>query len=201
MEFNGTFELDGVTVEEAWLALSDPVLIRQALPGCQFLTLVDDPDDVDFDALGAAATPADELPPVLPEAEPETVAERAFETGETYAAVMEVGVGSVKPTFRTLVTIESREYPEMVATGEGSASSSSFEMRSGMTLSESETGVTVEWWSESDVFGRVAQMGQRVLSPVANQVVNRFFKQVQNQLSDLGDEEGSGLRDRIRNLL
>ncbi|NIS34305.1 MAG: carbon monoxide dehydrogenase, partial [Actinobacteria bacterium] len=42
MEFNGTFELEGVTEEEAWLALSDPVLIRQALPGCQFLTKVDD---------------------------------------------------------------------------------------------------------------------------------------------------------------
>jgi carbon monoxide dehydrogenase subunit G len=201
MEFNGTFELDGVTVEEAWLALSDPILVQQALPGCQFLTKVDDPDSVDFDALAASATPVDELPPVLPDAEPETVADRAFETGETYAAVMEVGVGSVKPTFRTLVTIESREYPEMVATGEGSASNSSFEMRSGMTLSESDAGVTVDWWAESDVFGRVAQMGQRVLNPVANQVVNRFFKQVQSQLADLSDEEGSGLRDRIRGLL
>lgn len=201
MEFNGTFELDGVTVEEAWLALSDPVLIRQALPGCQFLTKVDDPDSVDFDALAASATPDDELPPVLPEAEPEDVAERALETGDTYAALMEVGVGSVKPTFRTIVTIESRDYPEMVATGEGSASNSSFEMRSGMTLSESDDGVTVEWWAESDVFGRVAQMGQRVLNPVANQVVNRFFKRVQNQLAGLSEQEGTGLRDRIRGLL
>lgn len=201
MEFNGTFELEGVTEEEAWLALSDPIMIRRALPGCQFLTAVDDPDDVDFDALAETATPDDELPPVLPEADPETVADRAFGTGETYAAVMEVGVGSVKPTFRTLVTIESRDFPEMVASGEGSASSSSFEMRSGMTLSESDTGVTIEWWSESDVFGRVAQMGQRVLNPVANQVVNRFFKRVQDQLSELSNQEGSGLRDRIRGLL
>lgn len=201
MEFNGTFELDGVTVEEAWMALSDPILVQQALPGCQFLTQVDDPESVDFDALAEEAVPADELPPVLPEADPETVAERAFEAGETYAAVMEVGVGSVKPTFRTLVTIDSREFPEMVASGEGSASNSSFEMRSGMTMSESDDGVTVEWWAESDVFGRVAQMGQRVLNPVANQVVNRFFKQVQNQLADLSDQEDSGLRDRIRSLL
>ncbi|NIS31471.1 MAG: carbon monoxide dehydrogenase, partial [Actinobacteria bacterium] len=96
--------------------------------------------------------------------------------------------------------LETREFPEMVATGEGSASNSSFEMRSGMTLSESEDGVAVEWWSESDVFGRVAQMGQRVLNPVANQVVNRFFKKVQSQLAEL-DEADSGLRDRIRGLL
>lgn len=199
MEFNGTFELDGVTIEEAWLALSDPVMIKEALPGCQFLTKVADPDSVDFDALADAA--GDDSPPVLPEADPEDVMARAFEAGETYAAVMELGVGSVKPTFRTLVTVESREFPEMVAVGEGSASNSSFEMRSGMTLSESDDGVTVEWWSESDVFGRVAQMGQRVLNPVANQVVNRFFTRIQSQLADLGDEAGTGLRDRIRGLL
>ena len=200
MEFNGTFDLDDVTAEEAWLALSDPVLIRQALPGCQFLTRVDDPDSVDFDALAEAAS-GEELPPVLPEADPEDVMDRALQTGETYAALMEVGVGSVKPTFRTFVTIESRDFPEMVATGEGSASNSSFEMRSGMTLVETDDGVTVEWWAESDVFGRVAQMGQRVLNPVANQVVNRFFKRVQKQLAGLSDESGSGLRDRIRGLL
>jgi len=200
MEFNGTFELDDVTIEEVWLALSDPILIREALPGCQFLTKVEDPDAVDFDALAEAAA-AEETPPILPEAEPEDVMARALETGATYAALMEIGVGAVKPSFRTLVTIESRDYPEMVATGEGSASNSSFEMRSGMTLSEAEGGVLVEWWAESDVFGRIAQMGQRVLNPVANQVVNRFFKGVQSQLAGLGDEDGSSLSDRIRGLL
>jgi carbon monoxide dehydrogenase subunit G len=50
------------------------------------------------------------------------------------------------------------------------------------------------------VFGRVAQMGQRVINPVANRVVGRFFKQVQKELSDVGDES-SGLRDRISNYI
>jgi len=65
-----------------------------------------------------------------------------------------------------------------------------------MTLVETDDGVDVEWWTEADVFGRVAQMGQRVINPVANRVVGRFFKQVQKELSDVGDES-SGLRDRI----
>ncbi|MFB6354727.1 MAG: CoxG family protein [Halobacteriales archaeon] len=200
MEFNGTFELDGVTAEEAWLALSDPVLVKQALPGCQFLVRVDDPDDVDFDGLAEEAAAAADEPAVLPEADPEDVLGRAFEAGASYAAVMEVGVGSVKPTFRTVVTIESRDYPEMRASGEGSASNSSFEMEAGMTLAETDDGVAIEWWAESDVFGRIAQMGQRVLNPVANQVVNRFFKRVQSQLAEL-DEGDARLRDRIRGLL
>ena len=45
MEFDGTFTIEDVSTEEVWLALSDPILIKQSLPGCQFLTPVDDPDD------------------------------------------------------------------------------------------------------------------------------------------------------------
>ncbi len=32
MEFDGEFTLEGVTSEEVWLALSDPVMIKNALP-------------------------------------------------------------------------------------------------------------------------------------------------------------------------
>jgi hypothetical protein len=199
MQFDGTFGLEDVTTEEVWLALSDPVMIKKALPGCQFLVEVDDPDDVDFDALAEAESDGED-PPTLPEADPEDVAERGLVEGGHYAALVQVGVGSVKPRFETVVTIDRREFPEMDASGQGSASDSSFEMDSGMTLAETDDGVDVEWWTEADVFGRVAQMGQRVINPVANRVVGRFFKQVQKQLSDVGDES-SGLRDRITNFI
>jgi carbon monoxide dehydrogenase subunit G len=199
MQFDGTFGLEDVTTEEVWLALSDPVMIKKALPGCQFLVEVDDPDDVDFDVLEEREADRED-PPTLPEADPEDVAERGLVEGGHYAALVQVGVGSVKPRFETVVTIDRREFPEMDASGEGSASDSSFEMDSGMTLVETDDGVDVEWWTEADVFGRVAQMGQRVINPVANRVVGRFFKQVQKELSDVGDES-SGLRDRISNYI
>ncbi|HET7324955.1 MAG TPA: carbon monoxide dehydrogenase, partial [Halococcus sp.] len=35
MEFSGTFELEDTTTDEVWLALSDPVMIESALPGCE----------------------------------------------------------------------------------------------------------------------------------------------------------------------
>jgi len=199
MQFDGTFGLEDVTTEEVWLALSDPVMIKKALPGCQFLVEVDDPDNVDFDALAESEADRGD-PPTLPEADPEDVAERGLVEGRHYAALVQVGVGSVKPRFETVVTIDRREFPEMDASGQGSASDSSFEMDSGMTLVETDDGVDVEWWTEADVFGRVAQMGQRVINPVANRVVGRFFKQVQKQLSDVGNES-SGLRDRISNFI
>ena len=75
MEFSGTFTLEGATVEEVWLAFSDPYMIKNALPGCQFLVEVDsgDPDDVDFDALTEEATEAED-PPILPDADPASTA-------------------------------------------------------------------------------------------------------------------------------
>ena len=199
MEFNGTFELEGATAEEVWLALSDPVLIKQSLPGCEFLVQVED-DDVDFDALREQAESRED-PPVLPEADPEDVAERSFNEGEQYAALIELGVGSVKPTFETVVTIYTYDFPEVRASGEGSAANSSFEMDSGMTLSETDGGVQVDWWAEADVFGRVAQMGQRVINPGANRVVKRFFNNVAEQIGAVSDDSDSGLRGRIRDLV
>lgn len=78
MDFDGTIELTDASTEEVWLALSDPVMIKRALPGCQIVVRVE--DDVDFDAL-RERTEGEEDPPTLPEADPETVAERAFEQG------------------------------------------------------------------------------------------------------------------------
>lgn len=200
MEFDGTFTIEDATAEEVWLALSDPILIKQSLPGCQFLVEVDDPDDVDFDALQEAEPDAD--PATLPDADPEDISERAFAEGMHYAALMQLSVGSVKPSFQTVITMDEREFPNMSASGEGSASASGFEMDSGMSLTETEQGVNIEWHAEADVFGKVAQMGQRIINPVANRVVNRFFNSVEDRLTEMAEEEDSGgLRDQIRNLL
>ena len=202
MEFSGSFELEDVTPEEVWLALSDPYMIKAALPGCEFLVEVD--DDPDFDALQAEAEATTD-PPILPEATPEEVAERAFEEGGRYAALVEIGVGGVKPTFRTLVTITEREYPRMAAAGEGSAANSSFELSAWMELAETDGGVAVEWAAEADVFGKVAQVGSRVIDPVANRVVNQFFDDVADRLHEVGDAEDeterASIRDRVRDLL
>lgn len=201
MEFSGTFELDATDIEEVWLALSDPVLIEQSLPGCQFLVRVDDPD-VDFDSLRDAT----EDRQVEPSGDPAVIAERAFEEGGHYAALIRIDVGPVNPTFETVVTIDHREFPEMSAVGEGSSSNSSFELSSGMSLSEIDDGVAIEWDTEADVFGKVAQMGQRVVNPVANRVVKRFFSSVQDalretQMADIDPEAPDEKRGLVNRLL
>ncbi|MFB6310311.1 MAG: CoxG family protein [Salinirussus sp.] len=198
MEFSGTFELEDTTVDEVWLALSDPVLIADALPGCEFLLHVES-EDVDFDELAERAeSESAELT-----GDPEVIAERAFEEGETYAALMQLSVGPVNPTFETVVTIIERDGRRMSAEGEGTSGDSTFEMSSWMELSQNGDNVTVEWQTEADVFGRIANMGQRVINPVANRVVKRFFSGVQDRLDRLTvdgieeAEEKGGIVSRV----
>jgi len=200
MEFDGTFTVEEVSSEEVWLSLSDPYMIKQSLPGCQFLSKVENPDDVDFEELREAEP--DENPPILPEADLDDVAARGFEEGEHYAALLELKVGAVKPSFKTVVTIDRWDYPEGAASGEGDATGSSFEMDSSMELTDHDEGVDIDWHAEADVFGRIAQMGQRVINPVADRVVSRFFGNIEDQLTEVADDEGAGgLRDRIGNLI
>jgi carbon monoxide dehydrogenase subunit G len=207
VEFSGTFELEDTTTEEVWLALSDPVMIESALPGCQFLVEVGEDEDVDFDALREEHAGRD----VEPTSDPEVIAERAFEEGDRYAALIQISVGPVNPTFETTVTIDERDQPYMEASGEGSAGDSSFEMNSWMDLEDTDDGVSVDWNTEADVFGRIASMGQRVINPAANQVVKRFFSSVQDEIrereiaeggeveeaADESDAENGGIVDRI----
>lgn len=196
MEFSGEFELEGIEPEEAWIVLSDPVAVRDALKGCRYIVPIED-DGFNFDEY----EPEEDVP-TLPDVDPDVVVERAFEEGGEYAALMQIGVGSVKPRFETRVTITEREFPRMVATGGGAASDSSFEMESGMTILETDDGSKVEWWTGTEVTGRIAQLGGRVLNPVADKIVTQFFTNVQQQMSDVDEsEQGRSVTSRLRNLL
>jgi carbon monoxide dehydrogenase subunit G len=194
MEFSGAFELEGIAPEDAWIMLSDPIAVRNALTGCRYITPMD--DDFSFDTYEEA-----EDLETLPEADPEVVAERVFKEGEVYAALLQIGVGSVKPRFESRITIEERDAEDhrMVATGRGNASDSSFEMRSWMDSSETEAGSKIDWGAEADVAGRIAQLGGRVINPVADKIVNNFFSNIEQQMTEV--EEKGGLTSRLRNLL
>lgn len=196
MEFSGQFELEGVSPEDAWIVLSDPIAVRDALKGCRYITRIED-DDFDFDDY----EPEEDIE-TLPDADPEVVAERAFVEGGVYAALMQVGVGSVKPRFETRVTITEREFPRMVAAGGGDASNSSFEMESWMDIEETDTGSVVKWGTRADISGRIAQLGGRVMNPVADKIVNSFFKSIQTQMVGFeASEKSSRIRDRFSELI
>ncbi|MFC5971686.1 CoxG family protein [Halomarina salina] len=198
MRFDGEFELEDVPPEKAWIVLSDPIAVRNALKGCKYITPKD--EDFSFDDYEEA-----EDIETLPEADPDVVAARAFEEGQEYAALMQVGVGSVKPRFETTVTIQERDSEafRMTATGSGSASGSSFSMDSGMHIHPHDNGEgsRIEWWTEADISGRIAQLGSRVIDPVANKIVGNFFGNIEEQMSEVDEETDSSVTDRLRGLL
>jgi hypothetical protein len=195
MEFSGEFELDGVSPEDAWIVLSDPIAVRDALKGCRYITPIAD-DAFSFDEY----EPEEDVE-TLPDADPELIAERAFEEGVVYAALMQVGVGSVKPRFETRITIAERAFPRMVAIGGGDASNSSFEMESWMEIEETEGGSVVRWGTEADVSGRIAQLGGRVMNPVADRIVGNFFKNIRTQMVGFEESDRSkGMRERLGSL-
>ncbi|MGM0605362.1 MAG: CoxG family protein [Halobacteriota archaeon] len=196
MEFSGEFELEDVPPEQAWVVLSDPIAVRNALKGCRYITPMDDEFDWDsYEPEAAVET--------LPEADIEDVADRAFRAGQEYAALMQVGVGSVKPKFETTVRIDERNEAdyEMIATGSGSASGSSFEMESGMRIHDGDDGYgsKIEWWTEADISGRIAQLGGRVINPVADKIVGNFFSAIETEMTEV-EEADSGVADRIRGM-
>lgn len=201
MEFTGTFELEGIPPDDAWVMLSDPIAVRNSLQGCQYIT----PKDEDFSWEDYEPEAGLET---LPEADREVVTARAFEEGVTYAALMQVGVGSVKPRFQSEVTVEERdeESRRMVATGSGSASDSRFEMESWMEITETGDGSRVEWGAEATVAGRIEQLGSRVIDPVADEIVNRFFSRIEDQMSAGGEApvdetDAGGILARLRALI
>jgi hypothetical protein len=196
MEFSGEFELDGVSPDDAWVMLSDPIAVRNSLKGCKYITPMT--DEFSFDDY----EPEEDVP-TLPEADPDDVVERAFKEGVTYAALMQVGVGSVKPRFESKIDITKRDNDthRMDASGSGSASSSTFEMNSWMKIDETESGALVKWGAETDISGRIAQLGGRVINPVADKIVNNFFSSIEKQMQGVEAEDTGGVASRLRNMI
>jgi len=174
MEFSGTSVIEGASPDNTWLILSDPVAIAEVVPGCKFIAPADEVDD-----------PSSYPPPpgaTFPEAPTEEVEARAFDPGREYLALLSVGVGSIKPTFEASLVIEERDYPVMRASGEGQGGDSAFSMDSRMEMSETATGVEIDWHADVDISGRLAQMGSTVLDPVAERLVNKFFDQMEERM-------------------
>jgi carbon monoxide dehydrogenase subunit G len=74
-------------------------------------------------------------------------------------------------------------------------------MNSGMRIHEVEDsdGSRIEWWTEADISGRIAQLGGRVINPVANKIVNNFFGAIESEMTEV-EETDAGVTDKIRGM-
>lgn len=176
MELSGEVELDGVSTDDAWAVFSDPVAIRDAIPGCKRLTLARDAGDSDASAPDVGdASPADAVRG--------DGATRTFQEDDEYTAVIQAGTRSIKPKFESAIRITVREFPRMSAHVEGAGGESAFDMVTRVEFVETGEGVSIAWESDFDVAGRLGQVDASILSLVSEKMVDHFFDQIERHVA------------------
>jgi hypothetical protein len=179
LDFEGQSTLEHLTVEDAWLLLADPVSIQETIPGCKLITKID-PETVDFEELGKMVKDHSYDAKPLPLDDRETVEERALTEGETYGVYMEIGVAGMNLSVGAFIYVEEREFPTMRATGEGIIGDYSFEMETGIEVSEENGQTVVDWWLDPDISGSLFKWGSKLANPIFTRVVNRFFHRIED---------------------
>lgn len=99
-------------------------------------------------------------------------------------ATVEVGVGSVKPSFEVEAIVTECDRPhrlEVEASGE--ASRNSFWVQAWQELEDNGDGTTtVHWGATAEVSGIIASLGQRAIQSVTDKLVDEFFRDIQRHV-------------------
>ena len=107
-------------------------------------------------------------------------------TGEnTYDAELGVKIGPIKGTFTGSVAIKDSQRPthfRLAVSGKGAAGNLSGEGT--IDLKEVEPGKTrIDYTGETQVGGRIAQVGQRLVQSVARKMINKGLKSLEKELA------------------
>ncbi|MFC6963291.1 CoxG family protein [Halocatena marina] len=107
--------------------------------------------------------------------------EIVMESPSELAAVISVGVGSVKPTFDVDMVVTQADEPETLRMEVGgNATRNSFDAVAEMNLhSNGDDTTTAHWSAQTNVSGLIASMGQRALGSVSTRLVNNFFEDLE----------------------
>lgn len=178
MEFSGESELENVSTDEAWLTLADPVAIQRTIPGCKIISKLDD-GELNKDELKRLADQADPEAEPLPIADRAIVESRTLTEGDSYGVFMEIGVAGLNLSIAARIDVLEREYPVMRAHGEGDIGDYTFEMETGIEVTERRGVTVVEWWLEPDISGSLFRWGSKLAQPIFSRVVGRFFNRIE----------------------
>ena len=175
MHLDGTVELEGASTDDAWAVFSDPVAIREALPGCKRIA----PARAAADSPAAGSITGDASRPVD---EPGDATPQAFREGDEYVAVIQAGTRSIKPRFESVVRITERAFPRMSAHVQGAGGESAFDMNTEVEFADTDEGVAIAWTSEFDIAGRLGQVDSSILTLLSEKMVEHFFDEIAQQV-------------------
>lgn len=102
-----------------------------------------------------------------------------------FTAVAKLEVGPVKARFKGRVTLEDLMPPQSYKiAGEGEGGVAGFAKgNAAVTLAEVPEGTKLTYTAEANVGGKIAQLGQRLLSGTAKKTADKFFSNFAKALS------------------
>ncbi|MES2759913.1 MAG: carbon monoxide dehydrogenase subunit G [Pseudomonadota bacterium] len=107
------------------------------------------------------------------------------QSADDYLAVVVAAVGPVKARFKGSLTLSERvEATSYKISGQGEGGIAGFgKMNAHVSLADVEGGTELTYLSTAEVGGKLAQIGSRLVSSVANKLADEFFKRFNRDVS------------------
>lgn len=111
---------------------------------------------------------------------------------DEFLAVVVAAVGPVKARFKgSLVLSERIEATSYKISGQGEGGIAGFgKMNAQVSLADTDGGTELTYLSTAEVGGKLAQVGSRLVSSVANKLADEFFKRFNRDVSAMAAGEG-----------
>jgi len=102
---------------------------------------------------------------------------------DDYTAVIKAGVSFIKGDFKMHFTTAEKQPPEHAKLlARGSGMGSTIDLQATMDLAEADGKTKMKWLADATVGGRIASVGQRLLSGQAEKTIKQLFSCLQGQL-------------------
>jgi carbon monoxide dehydrogenase subunit G len=102
---------------------------------------------------------------------------------DDYTAVIKAGVSFIKGDFKMHFTTAEKQPPQHAKLlARGSGMGSTIDLQATMDLAEADGKTKMKWLAEATVGGRIASVGQRLLSGQAEKTIKQLFGCLQGQL-------------------
>lgn len=113
---------------------------------------------------------------------------------DSYEAEVGVKVGAISGTYKGTVNVrESRRPEHFVLVVEGQGATGFLKGEGAIDLEEAEDGTVIHYAGETQVGGRIAQVGQRLIQAVARRMIGKGLESLEEQLArqeQAGQQEG-----------
>ena len=102
---------------------------------------------------------------------------------DDFTAVIKAGISFIKGDFKMHFTTAEKQPPQHAKLlARGSGMGSTIDLETTMDLAESDGMTKMKWLAEARVGGRIASVGQRLLSGQAEKTIKQLFGCLQGQL-------------------